>query len=202
MEEWGMAVFDYEGSEAIPDNVESMLAMKPDALFIFYDHGDEKGLVAQGGGSYIIDSGNVTLLKDRVVYTLACLWGKDGGWEAKRKGARAVHCYVEVVGFMTSALEEFQEAFNCGFKLLREIGPDFSRILKEEIAKMTELADQLMEDGNFLAAMWMNRNCASLRWYNDEASKPPESKCFWRRLAVKLFGSKIGWNLRKYLMPN
>ena len=201
MKEMDIPFFDYPGDEATRANVEDMLHVKPEAHLLFYDHGDEKGLVAQDGG-YIIDSDNVELLKGRIVYTLACLWGQDGGWEAYRKGARAVHCYTEIVGFMTGALEEFQEAFNYGFGLLFTVTndgePDFKRILELEKAKMTELLDDLMEKGDFLGAMWMGINRDSVRWYNG-GSEPPESKCFLRRLAVRIFGPKTGWNLRKFV---
>lgn len=199
MKEADIPFFDYPGEEATRENVEEMLISRPEAHLLFYNHGDEKGLVAQDGG-YIIDSSNVELLKNRIVYTLACLWGKDGGWEAHRIGARAVHCYTEIVGFMTGALKEFQEAFNYGFGLLHTVtnkeGPDFERILEYEKIRMTELSDKLMARGDFMGAMWMSRNRDSLVWYNG-ASEPPESKCFFRRLAVKLFGNKVGWNLCK-----
>lgn len=195
MKEWGDPSHDFAGETAKRPNIGVALVAKPQAHFVFYDHGDELGLVAQGGG-YIIDSNNVELLKNRIVYTLACLYGKDGGWKAHRIGARAVHCYVEVVGFMTGALKEFQESFNYGFKLLHGIGPKFSEISEKEKEKMTELLDELMEKGDFLGAMWMGRNRDSLRWYNGGGA-PPESTCFFRRLAVRIFGPKTGWNLRK-----
>ncbi|NVM57281.1 MAG: hypothetical protein HWN51_04090 [Desulfobacterales bacterium] len=195
----GTNFFDFPGPEATREAVTELLKAIPQADFIFYDHGSEQGLVAQGGGDYIIDKSNSELLIGRIVYTLACLWGQDGGWQAKREGARAVHCYVEVVGFMTSALEDFQESFNYGFKLLHERmqtdEPNFQGILELEKKKMTELSDKLMKQGNFMAASWMNRNRDSLRWYNG-GSEPPESKCFLRRLAVRVFG-KRGWNLLK-----
>lgn len=194
-----MNFIDCSGPEATRSAVVDLLKAMSQADFIFYDHGSEEGLVAQGGVDYIIDKTNDTLLIGRIVYTLACLWGADGGWEAKRKGARAVHCYVEVVGFMTSALKEFQESFNYGFKVLHERmqqdqDPNFQELLELEKQKMTELSDQLMKQGNFMAATWMNTNRDSLRWYNGNG-EPPTSKCFWRRLAVKLFGKKIGWRI-------
>lgn len=199
----GTNFFDFSGPEATRKAVTELLEVIPHAGFIFYDHGSEQGLVAQGGQDYIIDKTNDELLTGRIVYTLACLWGADGGWQAKRNGAKAVHCYVEVVGFMTSALRDFQEAFNYGFKLVHErmqlgLDPNFEGILALEKKNMTELSDKLMKEGNFMAAAWMNRNRDSLRWYNG-GSEPPESKCFLRRLAVKIFGSRIGWNLLKSL---
>lgn len=188
---------DDASRQAVVALLEAVTAEKAD--FLFYNHGSEEGLVAQGGKDYIIDKENDYLLIGRIVYTLACSWGADGGWQAKRNGAKAVHCYVEVVGFMTSALPDFQESFNYGWKLLHErmkhgLEPNFSGLLEKEKAKFTELSDKLMSEGNFLGAMWMNRNCDSVRWYNGGGA-PPESKCFWRRLAVKIFGSKLGWNL-------
>ncbi len=99
---------------------------------------------------------------------------------------------------MTSALKEFQESFNYGFKLLHERmqtgEPNFPGILELEKKRMTELSDELMSQGNFLGAVWMNTNRDSLRWYNG-GSEPGPSKCFWRRLAVRLFGKKLGWKL-------
>jgi len=201
MKKAGTSYLDYSGDEATPPVVQDMLKAWKSAHFLFYDHGSETGLVAQGGVDYIIAKSNDELLIGRIVYTLACSWGLDGGWEAKRKGARAVHCYAAVVGFMTSALPEFQESFNHGFKLLHErmsegLDPNFKGILALEKEKMTELSDKLMKQGNFMAASWMNTNRDSLRWYNGGGA-PPESKCFWRRLAVRLFGPKLGWSLLK-----
>lgn len=199
--------YDCSGTEATRKAVtELMKAMPLKADFIFYDHGDEQGLVAHGGGDYIIDKTNDELLIDRIVYTLACLWGADGGWQAKRHGARAIHCYVEVVGFMTTALKDFQEAFNYGFKLLHErmqqdLEPNFEGILALERKKMTELSDKLMKQGNFMAAAWMNRNCDSLRFYNGK-DEPPTSKCFWRRLAVRILGKRLGWTFLKTVFFN
>lgn len=197
----GTSYLDFSGEEATPQKVQDMLEILKNAHFLFFDHGSETGLVAQGGTSYIIDKTNDDLLIGRIVYTLACSWGLDGGWQAHRKGAKAVHCYAAVVGFMTSALPEFQESFNYGFKILHQrmtegLEPNFKGILTLEKEKMTELSDKLMKQGNFMAATWMNTNRDSLRWYNGN-DEPPESKCFWRRLAVKLFGPKKGWGLLK-----
>ncbi|GAI97431.1 unnamed protein product, partial [marine sediment metagenome] len=139
--------FICSGPEATRQAVTVLLKAMPQAYFIFYDHGDEQGLVAQGAKDYIIDKDNDELLVDRIVYTLACSWGADGGWQAKRNGARAVHCYVEVVTFMTSALPDFQESFNYGFKLLHERmqtgDPNFQGILELEKKKLTKLSDKL-----------------------------------------------------------
>lgn len=201
MEKAGTSYLDYSGDEATPQVVQDMLRIWKGAHFLFFNHANEQGLIAQGGQEYIIDKSNDELLIGRIVYTLACSWGLDGGWQAHRKGAKAVHCYAAVVGFMTSALPEFQESFNHGFKLLHEqirlgLDPNFEEILAFEKEKMTELSDKLMKQGNFMAASWMNRNRDSLKWYNGN-DEPPESKCFWRRLAVKLFGPKRGWSLLK-----
>jgi hypothetical protein len=195
----GDTLFDCPKDAATREKVIGLLKAHLQANFLFFDHGNEEGLLAQGGNEYIIDKENDEILDGRIVYTLACLWGSDGGWQAKRNGAKAVHCYVEAVGFMTSALDEFQESFTYGFKLLHErmqqgMEPNFKGILEKEREKMTELSDKLMSEGNFLAAAWMNTNRDSLRWYDGD-DEPPESKCFWRRLAVRLFGKKRGWNL-------
>jgi len=193
-------IFDCSKDAATRKNVIGVLAAHLQANFLYFDHGSEQGLVAQGGEEYIIDKGNDGLLAGRIVYTLACSWGADGGWHAKRNGDNAVHCYVENGGLETTALKEFQESFNYGFRLLHERmqtgEPNFQGILELEKKRMTELSDKLMSQGNVMAAAWMNTNRDSLRWYNGEA-EPPESKCFWRRLAVKLFGKKRGWKLLK-----
>lgn len=182
---------DLSKEDVTRENVEFNLQIMPQITgVVFYNHGSETCLYAQNGKDCVIDSKNASLLKDKILYTLACLYGKDGGWEAHRKGAQAVHCYTEIVGFMTSALTEFQEAFNHGFKLLLELGPHFTAISKAEKEKFTELSDNLMARGDFMSAMWMNRNRDSVVWYNG-GDEPPESKCFWRRLAVRIFGTKI-----------
>ncbi len=72
----GANFFDCSGPEATRQAVTELLKAMPQVDLIFYDHGDEQGLVAQGGEDYIIDKSNDELLIGRIVYTLACLWVK------------------------------------------------------------------------------------------------------------------------------
>ena len=111
-------------------------------IFVFYDHGDREGLVQNGGQGYMVDKRNDHLLKGKEVYTMACLWGSDGGIDAWKKGAVAVWAYTEVFGFTTEEEELFCEAANYGLILKVKEGLTWKEALERAKEKFTELMDK------------------------------------------------------------
>lgn len=157
-------------------------------LFVFYDHGDEDSLVAQGGQENMLDLENVGLVADKEVYTLACLSAKRLGVEAWRKGA-VFWGYTDVFGFTTSDEEIFCEAQNAGLILKRKEGLYWPTALERAKEKFNELIDKTEDPW---AKTWLRHNRDCLVCYNGEA---PKSSCFWRNLAIRLFGPSIGWKI-------
>lgn len=93
--------------------------------------------------------------------------------------------------FTTDALEEFKEATTYGPKRRVE-GLSLKECRDKTKEKMIELRDKLLKAGKALAAACMTHDESLLVCYNAEE---PTSTCRLRRLAIKLFGPRIGWKL-------
>ena len=162
--------------------------LKGKTLYIHYGHGSENAL----WGSHteaVVDLKNVKLLP-KEVYTMSCLTAKRLGVAAWRNGS-TYYGYYESFSFTEDSLKEFQEFANCGMKfhLSGESWKEVTRLAKELGSK---LAETLISSGRYIASICMRQNVQALRCYNSEA--PTESDCFFRRIALKLFGAK-GWSL-------
>jgi len=184
---------DLGGSHATRSRVENALKEHREAIFVFYNHGTKDGLVAQGGSEYVIDKSNDHMLKGRIVYTMACEFGKDCGVDTWRKGAEVVVCYVDVVAFTVNDEKLFCRAFNSGLIAYVNGERDWRKIKQimiEEFNKAIEEADDPW------SKMWLRWDRDILRVYAENVDVP-ESKCFLRKIAVKLLGSKLGWKLSR-----
>ncbi|MEM1820958.1 MAG: hypothetical protein QW517_10580 [Thermofilaceae archaeon] len=184
---------DLEGERATRANVEKALIEDPAADLVFYDHGDERGLVAQGGRGYVIDDGNLHLLRGRVVYTLACLWGSGGGARAYTVyGAKVVVCYVKVFAFTPYDEHLFCRCANSGYIAYAKGERDWARIKKLMIEEFDKAIEEARDPWTKLLLLW-DRD--ALRVYADGVDRP-EPRCPLRRLAVRLLG-KLGWRLSR-----
>ena len=162
-------------------------------IVVFYDHGDEEGLLAQGGLTYVIDKKNDHMLKGKIVYTMACLWGSDGGIDAWKKGAKVVWAYRDVFAFTNSEEELFMECANYGLILYDREGKSWEEIYEEAVKKFDEAIERV-EDG--WSKIWLRHNRDALVCYTE--NNPPEtSTCMFRKFAIKLFGAKRAWKLRR-----
>jgi hypothetical protein len=181
---------DLAADNATRERVESALESSPRADFVFEDHGSEEGLAAQGGEEYCIDKANDQLLEGRVVYTMACLWASDGGVDAWRKGARVVVGYVKEFTFSPDYEELFCRAANSGYVAYADGEADWGKIKQVMIEEFNRAIDECDDPWAKMWLLW-DRDC--LRIYPVDA---PESKCLFRRLALRLFGTP-GWRLSK-----
>jgi len=186
-------VEDLHGRSVTRKEVEAVL-LREGVNLAFWDHGSEDGLWGTPDEK-IIDLQNCSILKGKEVFASACSFGKKGGVEAWKEGAKAVLCYKEVVVYTTDAKEEFCEAFN--YPICRRAdGFSWLDCLNKTKQKMTELIDKLVAAGKSMAA-------GALLWDRDNLvcytpDNPPEedvTDCPFRKLAIKTLGSQIGWRI-------
>jgi hypothetical protein len=186
----GWEVIDISGRAVSREEVEEALRGEV-TLYVHYDHGSSD---AHWGASdvKVIDLNNVALLSGRECYNLNCLSAKRLGVEAWKRGARAYWGYIEEFAFSTDALTEFGRFVNEGLRLRLE-GKSWAECLRMAKELARELASKLVDAGKYIAAVLLSRDAEILVCYTPE--NPPESRCPLRRLAIKLFGPKIGWSI-------
>jgi len=161
--EAGIDVVELAEGEAVKDRVEEELKKGTD-LFIFYDHGSEDALIGQDEKP-VIDLNNCHWLAGKEVYTLACLSAKKLGAEIWRQKGK-YWGYTEVVGFTTDALNEFKEAFNCGFCYLFLESEEHGDALDRAKETFDRLSMGLVSKGKIMAAIFMRQNKEKLVSYN------------------------------------
>ncbi|MCS7387170.1 MAG: hypothetical protein NDF55_10675 [archaeon GB-1867-005] len=178
-------------SDATRENFEK--EVENHSIVVFYDHGDEVGLYAQGGRTYVIDKRNNHLLKGKIIYTMACLWGIDGGIDTWKKGAKVVWAYKDVFAFTNYDEELFMECANYGLIIVIKEGVSWEEAVEKAKKKFDEAIEKA-EDG--WTKIWLRHDRDALVCYTE--NNPPEtSTCMLRQLAIKLFGAKRAWKLRR-----
>lgn len=186
--EYKRSIIDLGEDKATRQNYEAVV--EDVDWVIFYDHGTADGLVQQGGEGYVVDSKNVKTLKGKIIYTMACEWGSKGGIEAFKAGARVVWAYNQVFGFTAQEEHLFKQCANAGIEHRIKEGLSWEECLKQ--AKI-EFNKAIREAKLTWTKIWLQWDRDHLVLYSEKS--PPESTCWFRRLAIKLFGKKIGWKL-------
>lgn len=157
-------------------------------LFIFYDHGDRNGLVAQGGKEYLVDSSNVERLRGAEVYTMCCLTAKGLGADAYRKGVKIWWGYTKVFSFIPQSEEIYCELSNLGLLLVKKDGLDWNKALdkvKESFTAAIEKNDE--ENGDpWVSITLLNDRDALVCWTEQN---PPPTTCVFRKMAINYLGS-------------
>jgi len=176
-----------EKEDAIREKVERAIEENPEGIVVFYDHGEESGLVQQGGKEYVIDLKNAGKFKGKVIYTMACLAGKKLGIEHWKNGG-VFWGYKEVFGFTTQEEHLFMECANAGL-ICRIKGKTWEECFEHAKQKFNEAIGKAKLTWSKIWLMW-DRDCLVL--YSDKL--PPEV-CMLRRLALRLFGRR-GWKIR------
>ncbi|RLE67013.1 MAG: hypothetical protein DRJ38_00135 [Thermoprotei archaeon] len=162
-------------------------------MFVFYDHGNEDALYGDENEK-VIDLDNVELLRDKIVYTMACLSAKKLGVEAWRRGCRVYWGYYEPFCFTLAEEHYFKRFANYGLMLLADGVPP-AEAKRRTLQLGQQLIEELQKRGRYIAAAVLKQDMEALRCYNGEI---PPSTCPFRRLALLLFG-RHGWHLRKLL---
>jgi len=181
------------GEEATRSSVEKALKRLPVDICVFYDHGTEEGLVAQDGHEYCLDKRNLHLVAGKVIYTLACLAGKDYGVEAYNKYDCIFWGYDKEFGFTIGDDEYlFKECANFGliYKLKNRSS------WKEAYEKTREkFNDAIKKAKSIWSKMWLRHDRDALVCYAPDMP-PPKPRCLLRRIAIKLFG-EVGRKIRR-----
>jgi len=192
----GVKIIDLPDEKAVRAKLEEAIVLHPGALIYHTDHGSEDK--AWGDDEKpVLDLENVDLLRDREAYMNNCSSAKKLGVEAYKHGCKAYWGSKDVVSFTTDAWEDFKEAFLHGLKL-RIQGCSWSDCFSKTREKLDELVDKLLAEGKILAASCMRSFRDTLVCYTPETPPAPEdTECPVRRLAIRVFGPKLGWKLRK-----
>jgi len=170
-----------EKDEAVREKVESSFRKLDPELIVFYDHGSEDGLVAQGGDGYVIDMKNIDTFKGKTIYTMACLSAAVLGKEHWRNGG-VYWGYTEPFGFTIQEENLFKRCANAGL-LHRQDNHTWIESLEHarEVFKQAKKEAQLT-----WTKVWLQHDRDCLECYTPD--NPPESKCTFRRNLFKLTG--------------
>jgi hypothetical protein len=194
LEEKGFQVIDIGGRPLSRAEVEKALTENPNALFIFYNHGNEDCLWASETEK-AVDKDNVQLLASRECYTMACLSARKLGVEAYKVGCLAYWGYTEAFAFTTEDADVFKEFANCGLKFKLE-GKTWEEALQQAKNLAKELCQKLIEAGKYFSSILLQQDADALRCYTPN-NPPTEAKCFFRKVALKIFGPKVGWRISR-----
>jgi hypothetical protein len=191
LEQKSYEVIDYSGRTVGRAEVENALRQNPGVLYVHFDHGSDS---AHWGSQTeaVVDLNNVKLLSGREVYCMNCLSAKKLGVEAYKNGALAYWGYVETFTFSTEAVEEFGEFAVSGLKF-RLQGETWTESLQHAKDLAKALGQKLVEAGKYIASVILQGDADALVCYTPD--NPPESKCIFRKTAIRIFGPKTGWKL-------
>jgi len=185
----------YELLELLEDQVkrdifeEQNSTFQPD-IIIFYDHGAPDGLVEQGGQGYVIDTQNISQIKGKILYTMACSSAAELGVKAYTLEWVYVG-YTDVFGFTVHDEQIFCEIAGHGFELIVNGETDYGKVKASMIDKFNEAL--ALPDLDPWTRFWLVHDRDILAVYYEE--QPPPSDCRFRRLAIKLFGPKTAWKI-------
>ncbi len=113
-------VEDFARENAVREKVETALKNDKYGLFLFYGHGLSDKMLSQEDVP-VLDLDNVHLLKDQIVYVVACLTAKTLGKESEKH----VRCYLgykdEIVAWFISPYKDHLErCVNKGIKSMMD----------------------------------------------------------------------------------
>lgn len=168
-----------------------VVSYDPDAI-VFYDHGTEDCLCAQEGRG-ILDMANVSKVAGKVIYTLACLSAARLGVAAYTNYNCIYVGYVREFVFTVEDEQLFSRAVNSGFIAYVNGEGDWAKIKALMIEAFNKAMRETTNPWSRIALSWDRDN---LRVYAPNADQP-ETKCIFRKLALKLLGRKLGWRISR-----
>jgi hypothetical protein len=181
-----------EREDATRERFEKALQEHPGADVCFEDHGSEDCLCAQGGEDCVLDLKNVGKAAGRVIYTMACLSAKKLGAVAHINYGCVYVGYIKEFAFVPDEEGLFCGAANSGFIAYAE-GKGWAEVKKIMVEAFNEAMGRTDNPWTKTLLAW-DRDI--LRIYAPGVDSP-EPKCPLRKLAVALFGPKIGWKLSR-----
>jgi len=193
MRKYGIDVLDLAKEDAVREKVEETLKKNPDINVAHYDHGNAESWIGNDERA-CIDLKNVDLLTGKECYCNNCSSAAKLGLEAWKRKAKAYWGYKDIFYFTTDAKDEFQEFVNNGIKR-RVDGYTWKDCLEMTKELATKLIDKLVQTGRAMAAACMTHDRDCLVCYTEDM--PPASDCGFRRLAIRVFGPKLGWKISR-----
>ena len=186
-------IIELNKERANPQETEKAIQEQDPESIVFYDHGSEDVLWAQGGREHIFDLENAQLMKGRSLYTLACRSAKELLPKMVQEGALATWGYDRDFGFYTGDYEKyFEEQANRGLKALLK-AKTFGGAKQVFLEKCEEMIEELEERGDIFVADQLIWNMEGLRVLGDQDTKIPIPKrrkptCPVSRVITYLFG--------------
>jgi hypothetical protein len=183
-------ITDLRAEDATRENFENRVRELDPDIVVYYDHGNEEGLYAQGGRGYVLDQDNLALVKGKVIYTLACLSAYKLGAIANQVYGCVYVGYVKEFAFTLEEEGLFSRAANTGLIAYVYAGADWKRVKELMIQAFNQA---IREAKDPWSKVWLSWDRDNLRVYAAGVDTP-SSSCMFRRLAVRIFGPK-GWFL-------
>lgn len=185
-------VVDVAKGEAVRENVERVLRENPGVLVLHANHGNE-GAWFGADERACVDLNNVKLLAYRECYANNCSSAAKLGVEAWKLGA-VYYGFREVFVFTIEEEPYFKQFVNHGIKK-RIDGLSWKECLSSAKQLAQKLVDELVRAGKGLAAACLHHDAEVLVCYTEDM--PPTSDCAFRKVALRIFGPKIGWKLSR-----
>ena len=137
----------------------------------FWDHGNAEYLVDQNK-NHLIDSENLKLLKNKEVWTVACLSGQELGPKAVEAGAKLWQGYDETISVTDYApfFDLFEDSLNKGYLLHKLYNSNFKECemgQKEAFKKNIELCESMPNNSGLFFASLLTGNMKHLVYLTD-----------------------------------
>jgi len=184
----GFHIEDLGGRELSKTEVHQAIDRVNPGLLVHYDHGQEDGWIGNRT-ELIISLPDAWRLSGRLVYTMNCLSAKQLGVEAWRKNAKVYLGYDQEFAFTLYDELFFREAVSYGLFLYASGLRNWAEIKTRMYAKFNELIARAADPWT---QMWLRHDRDALKVYNGES---PQTTCTFRKLALKLFGERLGWKI-------
>jgi hypothetical protein len=163
-------IIDLSADNVTASQVKSALQDTKSEVMIFYGHGSPSSMIAQNIEEAIIDLNNISLLKDKKVYVMACWTVQKLGKEAEK----IADCYLgydKEVFVWFEYSDCFGECVNQGIvEMLKNSMCSFEEAKQHIIAKYNYWIDYFY-DKNFALAADLRHNRDALRLLGDIQSK-------------------------------
>lgn len=183
-------VNDLGGREVSRQELLEAIASRDPFIVVHYDHGQEDGWIGNSQEP-ILTSSDAGVLSGRIVYTMNCSSAKKLGVSAWRAGAKVYVGYVDTFTFTLDGELLFREAVGYGLYLYLNGVSDWSEVKRRMVDKFNEMMAQTTDPWT---GMWLRSDRDALVIWNGEQ---PGTTCFFRKIALKVFGPRRGWFRRR-----
>ena len=162
-------------------------------VFIFFDHGNEEGLI-DNNSQYLIRTSDAFRLNGKKVFAMACLSAKKFGKKAFEEGCVEYWGAVESIGFTVDEATLFGEVFVVGAYDRFITEKDVDVVYDSMLAHFLE---QIGKTDNPWAKIWLQKDHDMwVVWYEDNPPPNDESKTWWQ-LLIEWIKKMIGWDFQE-----